>query len=152
MEKTTFDKLDPQQKAALSAAKKVMGNSYSPYSGFMVGAALYGNLLKEVVTGTNFENASYGLTICAERVAISNANTIGARNFRGIAIIGKGKKFDTKKITGPCGACRQVLLELAQASGHDLEVILSTTNMDEIGIASIDELLPFSFGPDDLKV
>ena len=118
MKKITFGELKGQQKAALIMAEQAMKNSYSPYSGFKVGAALYGNLLKEVVTGTNFENASYGLTICAERVAISNANTIGARNFRGIAIIGKGKKFDTKKITGPCGACRQVLLELAQASGQ----------------------------------
>ena len=151
MEKTTFDKLDPQQKAALLAAKKVMKNSYSPYSGFMVGAALYGNLLKEIVTGTNFENASYGLSICAEQVAIFNANTVGAQNFRGIAIIGKGKDFDTTKTTGPCGACRQVLFELAQVSGRDLEIIISTTKMDDIGITTISELLPLAFGPDNLK-
>lgn len=152
MKKTTFSELEPIQKDALKAAKLAMKNSHSPYSGFKVGAALYSGILGEIITGTNFENASYGLTICAERAAVLNANTTGARNFKGIAIIGKGKDFDTKKITGPCGACRQVLLELAQVSGRDLEVIISTTNMDDIGITSINELLPYSFGPDDLKV
>lgn len=151
MKKVTFDKLEPIQKDALMAAKRVMKNSYSPYSGFMVGAALYNDILKEIITGTNFENASFGLTICAEQVAVFHANTIGTRSFRGIAIIGRSKDSDTTKTTGPCGACRQVLLELAQASKRNLEIIMSTTNMDEIEITTINELLPNAFGPDNLK-
>jgi len=72
--------------------------------------------------------------------------------FRSIAVIGRGQDFKTKKVTGPCGSCRQMLYEASEASGNDLEIILSTTDKDQIVITSIGELFPLAFGPLDLGV
>ena len=97
-------------KVALSAREK----SYSPYSSFAVGAALLtdGN---EIFTGANIESASYTPTICAERVAFFSAVHQGKRNFRAIAIVGGRSGFDVTDFTAPCGVCRQVMAEFADA-------------------------------------
>lgn len=151
MEHTTYERLTEIQKKLLEEAEKVMENSYNPYSNFFVGAALL-TQDNNVVTGTNVENAAYSNCICAERAAILRANTIGYRKYKAIAVIAKRRDTDTEEVTAPCGSCRQMLYEISQISGHDLDVIMSTTKKDKIIISSITELLPLAFGPKDLGI
>ncbi len=122
---------------AVSAKSK----SYSPYSNFRVGAALLTED-GEVYEGANIENAAYGLTICAERTAAFSAKLSEENNFRSIAVAS-----DSQDFTPPCGSCRQVLLELC---GKDLEVIMINKN-NELKIFKLSELIPFSFGDENLK-
>jgi len=102
--------MDPLCQAALAARE----NAHAPFSNFKVGAALEGNDGR-IHTGCNVENATYGLTMCAERVAVFKAVSEGARGFRRIAIAA-----DTAAPTPPCGSCRQILWEFC----GDIEVIL----------------------------
>jgi cytidine deaminase len=126
----------------LNEAKSALALSYSPYSTFKVGAAL-ATKSGEVYLGTNIENASYGLSMCAERNAIYNAYCHGAEydDIEAIAIIG-----DTKEPISPCGACRQVMSELMP---KDARVILGNVAGD-IKVFTIEELLPYSFTSEDL--
>src|SRR6059036_2150348 len=96
------------------AARRVRDNAHAPFSNFKVGAALE-TTDGHIVTGCNVENATYGLTVCAERVAVFKAISEGHRSFRRIAIVA-----DTEEPTPPCGACRQILWEF----GGDLEIVL----------------------------
>ncbi len=98
----------------IDIAKKAMENAYAPYSNFRVGAALLTKSGK-VFTGVNVENSSYGLTMCAERVAVFKAVSEGERDFVKIAIVSSGGEK-----TYPCGACRQVLYEFSDS----IEIIL----------------------------
>jgi cytidine deaminase len=151
-EPVKYEDLPIGYKMTLDAATKAMHERpYQPYSRFSVGAAV---LAKDgtIIAGTNFENASYGLTICAERSTIFTANNLGKRVLEAIAINAKGEGFDCTDITGPCGACRQVIYEASHLSGKDLDVIMATTKLDKIVIARISELLPLAFGPRDLGV
>ena len=100
--------------ALLEAALRVRENAFAPFSKFKVGAALE-DYSGNVYTGCNVENSTYGLTICAERVAIFKAISEGARGFCRIAVAA-----DTEKLTPPCGACRQLLWEFC----GDAEVVL----------------------------
>jgi cytidine deaminase len=97
-----------------AAAITARENAHAPYSHFRVGAALEDSSGR-IHTGCNVENATYGLTICAERVAVFKAMSEGARSFRRIAIAA-----DTDALTPPCGACRQILWEFA----GDIEILL----------------------------
>ncbi|MCR4418448.1 MAG: cytidine deaminase [Ignavibacteria bacterium] len=114
--------------------------SYSPYSKFRVGAALLTNN-NEIITGCNVENASYGLTICAERTAIFKAYSEGKRRFKAIAI-----SSDDKNFCPPCGACRQIIWELC----GDIDVILIDGNRNTKTFKASD-FLPFPFGDENLK-
>ena len=96
------------------AALSVRENAFAPFSKFKVGAALE-DVEGRVHTGCNVENATYGLTVCAERVAVFKAISEGARKFRRIAVAA-----DTDDLTPPCGACRQILWEFC----GDIEVVL----------------------------
>jgi cytidine deaminase len=127
-------------KELVKAALEVKRNSYSPFSKFRVGAAL---LCKDgrIFTGCNIENSSYGLTICAERVAIFNAISSGASEFTTIAIIS-----DARDITPPCGACRQVLSDLAS----DIDIIMVDCKNRNI-VLKLSSLLPFAFTGKNLK-
>jgi len=98
----------------LSAALAVRENAFAPYSKFRVGAALE-DTEGRIHTGCNVENATYGLTICAERVAVFKAISEGVRRFRRIAVAA-----DTDDLTPPCGACRQILWEFC----GDVEIVL----------------------------
>jgi cytidine deaminase len=151
MKKVKYENLDQAARMALDAAERVLMNAYNPYSHFYVGAALFTDNGK-IITGSNFENAAFGSTICAERAAVLRGNALGIRCFKGIAIIARGEDFDTMEVTAPCGSCRQVLYEVSQISGNDLKVILSTSKKDKIVITSIKELLPLAFGPLDFGI
>ena len=130
--------------ALIAAARAAAAHAYAPYSRFHVGAAL-GFADGSVVTGTNVENASYGLTLCAETVAVSKAMSDGARGgLLAVAVIGGVEGKPGPAIT-PCGRCRQVLTELARLGGTDPVVWCA-------GEASVIEyrlsqLLPDAFGP-----
>lgn len=117
-------------------AKAASKNAYAPYSKFPVGACLLTDSDK-IFTGCNFENSSFGMTICAERNAIGSAINAGERKFRAIAIYSPNKQNCT-----PCGACRQVLSEFISDEG--LEVITEDNN--GLKIFNIKELLPETFG------
>lgn len=119
----------------LAAARASSMRAYAPYSGFSVGAAL---LTEEgaVITGSNTENASYGMTVCAERNAVYTAVHTGHRNFKKLAVAA-----DSSPPPTPCGACRQVLWELA----GNIEVI-SGNYSGEITISKLSALLPEPFG------
>ncbi len=151
MKTIEYKNLTKVQRDTLDEALKVLENSYNPYSHFSVGACLV-TADGQLISGTNVENSAYGSTICAERSAVMRANAMGVRKFTGIAIIGKGENFDTTDVTGPCGSCRQVLYEMSQVSGCDLEIILSTTKKDKIVVTTISKLLPFAFGPLDMGI
>jgi cytidine deaminase len=102
----------------LLAARRAANAAYAPYSGFRVGAALLCDDGR-VITGCNVENASYGLSICAERAAVFAAVAAGAQRFRAIALSCLGT--EPRQPLVPCGACRQVLAEFVD---HDLTVIV----------------------------
>lgn len=139
----------------IAAARSASVHAYAPYSGFGVGAAL---LLADgsIITGTNFENASYGLSLCAETVALASANSAGRlADVRSVAVIG-GRIIDGK-ISGsepvrPCGRCRQMLNEAAQLAGHDFIVHCASADGSTVEQHKLSTLLPFAFGPDDLKL
>jgi cytidine deaminase len=122
----------------MNLAKEAVKNSYSPYSNFPVGSAVLTKSGK-VFTGTNIENASFGLTICAERAAIYNAINSGEREFSAIAV------FASKSEVSPCGACRQVIAEFSS----DIEVVFY--QKDNLTVRKISELLPDSFVKENLQ-
>jgi cytidine deaminase len=138
----------------VSKAVAAARNAYAPYSGFHVGAAL---LLDtgEVVTGSNFENASYGMTLCAETVAIAKANSDGQmRQIIAIAVAGGPKAADGGAVIGasavtPCGRCRQIIKEVADEVDIDLPVYCARAGGYDTHLLS--ELLPHGFGPASLK-
>ena len=121
----------------IAKAMEARGKAYAPYSDFAVGAALL-TRSGRIYTGCNVENASYGLSICAERVAVFKAVSEGEHDFEAIAVV-------TDKGVTPCGACRQVLLEF----GEDIQVIVA----DDAGgyrVFGLQELLPEAFNSEDL--
>lgn len=118
----------------VAAARAVRERASADYSGFKVGAALE-TRSGEIITGCNVENASYGLSVCAERVAIFKAISEGHREFTRVVVVA-----DTDAPTPPCGACRQILWEF----GGDIEVILA--NLKEVkATLRMRELLPLPF-------
>lgn len=132
-------------KELLQLAIEVMENSYSPYSDCKVGAAL---LCKngKVFTGTNIENAAFGPTVCAERVAVFKAVSEGEKEFSKIAVVG-GKNGIINGIFAPCGVCRQVLREFCE----DDFVFLLGESYDSFKTVTLKELLPLSFSPEKVK-
>lgn len=121
-------------KELINLAKKASENAYSPYSKLRVGAALLTED-NQVFLGCNIENASYGLSICAERVAVFNAVSNGKRKFKKIAII-----TSERKGIMPCGACRQVLSEF----NDDIEIITVDSEGNLVKY-KLSNLLPYSF-------
>ncbi|KAI8812126.1 cytidine deaminase-like protein [Cladochytrium replicatum] len=115
-------------------------HSYSPYSKFRVGAALLTKTGK-IYLGVNVENASYGGTICAERTAFVKAVSDGEKQFLAVAV-----GTDVDECVAPCGMCRQFMVEF----GKKIQV-LETTERGKIEILTLEQLLPGSFGPDDLE-
>lgn len=128
----------------ISMAKEAMMHSYSPYSGYRVGAAL---LCKDgsVYTGCNIENAGYSATNCAERTAFFKAVSEGKKDFTAIAICG-GKDGVIDGVFPPCGVCRQVMREFC---GDDFLIYLATK--DGVEEYTLKELLPVSFQPETIQ-
>lgn len=132
------------EKELIEAAKLAAQSSYSPYSNYPVGAAL---LFADgsVVTGTNVENASYGLGLCAETVAVAKAMADGLRGgLTAVAVTGPSDRGDGAPIT-PCGRCRQVLNELAALGGTDPTIYCVGEN--QVNEVQLSQLLPHAFGP-----
>ncbi|MBS0254290.1 MAG: cytidine deaminase [Proteobacteria bacterium] len=130
----------------IAAARAAAGAAYAPYSQFHVGAAL-GFADGSVVAGANVENASYGLTLCAETVAVARAMNDGARGgLVAVALVGgpAGKVGAGDPVT-PCGRCRQVLSELAQLGGTD--PVVWSEGVDGVLEVKLSTLLPHAFGP-----
>ena len=118
----------------ISAASRARENAHAPYSQFRVGAALRANSGR-IFTGCNIENSSFGLTVCAERVAVFKALSEGERRFDAIAVVA-----DTERLTPPCGACRQILWEFCR----DAEVVLANLS-GQITMRRVPDLLPDAF-------
>lgn len=118
----------------INLAKEASEKAYSPYSGYKVGASIMTKTGK-IYTGCNIENASFGATVCAERVAIFKAISEGEKDFEILAVYVN----DKNNIPSPCGICRQVMMEFTP----NLNIILS--NGVEYKIYKLDELLPYPF-------
>lgn len=135
--------------ALIAAAREAAAGAYAPYSNFHVGAAL---LLADgsVVTGANVENASYGLALCAETVAVAKIlSTVEQGRLEAVAVTGgaPGAPGEGPTVT-PCGRCRQVLNEIAQLGGTD--PVIWCDGAGEILELRLSELLPHAFGPANL--
>jgi cytidine deaminase len=118
----------------VAAARRAREHAVATFSGFKVGAALETED-GTIITGCNVENATYGLTVCAERVAMFKALSEGHRRFTRVAVVA-----DTEAPTPPCGACRQILWEF----GGDLEVVLANLAVEK-GVYRLKDLLPLPF-------
>ncbi|MFP7295638.1 cytidine deaminase [Neobacillus niacini] len=129
------------EKQLLEEAAKAREFAYVPYSNFQVGAALAAKNGK-VFHGCNIENASYGMTNCAERTALFNAYSEGVTQFDTLVVVA-----DTEGPVSPCGACRQVISELCDS---EMEVVLTNLKGD-IQRILVKDLLPGAFSPEDLK-
>lgn len=134
----------PDRDALIAAAREAAARAYAPYSRFRVGAAL-AFADGAVVSAANVENASYGLSLCAETVAVASAMSAGRRGgLVAVALIGGAEGAAPAAVT-PCGRCRQVLNELAQAGGTD-PVVWCAGGEDVLEVR-LSELLPHAFGP-----
>jgi len=132
----------------IEAAYRAAKDAYAPYSDYQVGAAL---LFEDgaVITGSNVENASYGMTLCAETVAVARAFGEGRRGgLTAVAVVGPPDKGDGLPIT-PCGRCRQMLYEIAGLGGTD--PIIYCVGTDEVREVPLSALLPYAFGPAHLE-
>ena len=126
---------DQQIKELVEAAKEVRQHAYAPYSRFNVGAAVLG-MNGEIYVGCNVENGSFGLTLCAERVAVANAVAHGCRDFRALAIVAE---TNDGPVT-PCGACRQVLAEFNPSLA-----VICASETGRAKVLRLDDLLPHHF-------
>ena len=146
MEQTIYEgelPVNEMIRSAIEARKK----AYAPYSGYMVGAAVLTNELR-IYTGCNIENASYTPSICAERTAISKAVSEGWRRLKAIAIVGSPKGDTISQYAFPCGVCRQVMREFADPEEF---VVITARSEQDYKLYRLYELLPESFGPDNLR-
>lgn len=143
IEKLTVDRIREMVKAAIEARRK----SYSPYSHYQVGAALL-TADGKIITGCNVENAAYGPSNCAERTAFFKAVSEGIRDFAAIAIAGSPEGEAITQFAYPCGVCRQVMREFCESSQFQIIVAKSE---DDYRVMTLAELLPESFGPENLR-
>ncbi len=145
------DELNQADAALLDAARKVTSKAYAPYSNFLVGAVA--ELQNgETVSGTNQENASYPVGICAERVLLSAASMLHTNvPIKTIAISYHNLNGESSKPVSPCGMCRQALREYEDRTNQSIRLILSGMSGKVFIIDNVSQLLPFSFGGEDLK-
>jgi cytidine deaminase len=134
------------EKELVALALKARKNSYCPYSHWAVGAAL---LAKngEVYLGCNIENAAYSPTNCAERTAFFKAVSEGVREFEAIAIVGGREGEEPSDYCGPCGVCRQVMMEFCNPETF---WVIAAVSPERYRVYALAELLPLGFGPQTL--
>jgi cytidine deaminase len=139
-----------QTETLIAAAREAARRAYAPYSRFAVGAALR-TVSGEIVTGANMENASYGLSLCAETVALGTANARGLlAQVVEVAVVGGTIGGAGIAPVRPCGRCRQMLNEAAQLGGRDLAVHCAGLTGTVREAHRLSDLLPLAFGPADL--
>ncbi|NMB17100.1 MAG: cytidine deaminase [Firmicutes bacterium] len=122
-------------------AMQARERAYAPYSGFKVGAVVLGGTGR-LYEGCNVENASYGASLCAERVALGQAIAAGEEDIQAVAVVA-----DTEGICSPCGICRQVLIEF----GRNIDVVMANMRGD-YKIVRSEDLMPYAFGPKMLNI
>lgn len=140
-----IEELDNESKYLIHKAKEAAHHAYAPYSKFMVGAAV---ILDDgsIVTGSNQENASYPLCICAERVVLATAATqYPGRKVMKMAIVAHRKNHKELSPATSCGACRQVMSEYEERQEQSFEVIMHSAPEEWLKCSSAQELLPFGF-------
>lgn len=139
----------------IKAALEVARHAYANYSHFAVGAAVL-TTDGHIYTGTNMENASYGLTVCAEIGALQSACSAGKlAQVVKIAVVGgyQREEFTAQShVITPCGRCRQLILESAKLGNRDIEVWCASPDLTSISMQPISVLIPFCFSADDLKM
>ncbi len=141
----SIEELSPEDRSLMKAAVDATNSSYSPYSNFKVGAAL---LMEDdsMITGSNQENAAYPSGMCAERVAIWKAGaTYPNKKIKKIAIAANSPQKIVDQPVGPCGACRQALLEYEVKQESAMEVLFMGEVGQVVKVASVTAMLPFSF-------
>lgn len=150
-----LDELRVFERALVLAAREATALSHSPYSHFCVGCAV---LLQDggIITGANQENASYGMSVCAERTTIFSIHNMGKKGqIHSIAVTARpenGFGYVGKKPVAPCGACRQVIKESEDLAGSPILFLMDCYDDENIArVIGIDSLLPLAFGPSDLK-
>ncbi len=143
---------EAQLQQLIAAARSAMAHAHAPYSRFAVGAAV--RLTDgSIVTGCNFENASYGLSLCAETVALASVNAQGRfADVEAIAVVGGAMDGAQDTLVTPCGRCRQIMNEAQQMAGRPLAVHCATPVGERRLTLSVAELLPHAFGPADLGI
>ena len=147
----SIHELQEEDRQLMNKASAVLPEAYAPYSHFHVGAAI---LLEngKIVTGTNQENASYPIGLCAERIALAAASSLHPDlKIKTIAVTIKNFNKPTLEPVSPCGTCRQVLLEKEQHSDSVIKILLKGEGEKVYALNSVSSLLPLSFGTKDLK-
>ena len=131
----------------LELARAAAAKAYAPYSNFHVGCAIE-SVDGEVVTGANMENACYRLGVCAEQSALTTAqHAFGLDKVARIAVVGG----TDATVCTPCGGCRQAILEAAQLGGRDIEILCGSGDASGLERHTIGQLIPFGFGPANLR-
>lgn len=145
--------LDSSDRELVERAQQACARAYAPYSQFAVGAALRSRSGK-IYAAANLENASSGLTICAEAAALSLANAAGDFAVEAIAVSGLAFRdpAGASRVVAPCGACRQLIAEAAQLAKCDIRVLCCSGDLGNIVEAKISALLPQAFGPGHLML
>jgi cytidine deaminase len=141
-------KLDSPDRELVERAQEASARAYAPYSLFAVGAAVRSKSGR-IYTGANLENASSGLSICAEASALNTANAAGDFAVAAVAVVGFSftEPSDASRIVTPCGSCRQLIAEAAQISKTDVRILCCNGELSSIAMSTISELLPQAFGP-----
>jgi cytidine deaminase len=148
----SLDELNAGDASLLAAAREATQFAYAPYSNFFVGAAaMLAN--GKTITGTNQENASYPVGICAERVLLSAVSSqYPGQAVHTMAISYRSSSGESSKPLSPCGMCRQALVEYEHRTKTSIRIILSAMSGEVFVIENASQLLPLSFTPDDLNI
>jgi cytidine deaminase len=153
MHEIPFRELPREDQDLVRRAAEALGQAYAPYSRYAVGAAVR-TRSGAIHTGANLENASYGLTLCAEVIALGAANTAGDFQVTAIAVVARPMDPPDDALprayATPCGRCRQVILEAAHVSRTDVRVLAADPDLERVLVTTIAELLPRPFGPRDV--